>query len=84
MPEAPDLEIIKDFLNQRAKGESITSARIVRPAVLRSLAGDFTSDVVGRGVKEVRRRGKFLLLELSGDRLLVANPMLTGAFQEVT
>lgn len=81
MPEAPDLEVINDFLNQRAKGAVVSSARVVRPTVLRSLAGDFPSDVVGREVGEFSRRGKFLLMEFSGDRLLVVNPMLTGAFQ---
>ena len=41
-------------------------------------------DIEGRTLEEVNiegRRGKFLLLRLSGDRLLVVNPMLTGAFQ---
>ena len=81
MPEAPDLEVIKDFLNQRVKGAVVSSARVLRPTVLRSLMGDFTVDVAGREVGEFRRSGKFLLMELSEDRLLVVNPMLTGAFQ---
>ncbi len=81
MPEAPDLEVIKDFLNQQVRGERVASARVVRPTVLRSLAGDFTADVTGRVVKEFKRRGKFLIMELSGDCLLATNPMLTGAFQ---
>ena len=81
MPEAPDLEVIKDFLNQRVKGAVVSSARVLRPTVLRSLMGDFTVDVAGREVGEFRRSGKFLLMELSEGRLLVVNPMLTGAFQ---
>ena len=81
MPEAPDLEVIKDFLNQRVKGAVVSSVRVLRPTVLRSLMGDFATDVAGREVGEFRRRGKFLLMELTEDRLLVVNPMLTGAFQ---
>ena len=35
----------------------------------------------GRTLGQFRREGKFLLNELSGDRWLVINPMLTGAVQ---
>ena len=81
MPEAPELEVANDYLNQQAVGSTVLSGRIVRPSVLRPLAGDLASDVVGRTIDEVRRRGKFLLISLSGDRLLPVHPMLTGAFQ---
>ena len=81
MPEAPDLETAKDFLNDRAVGAQIVSATVIKPSVLRSLAGDFAADIQGRTLTEIRRRGKFLLLHLSGDRLLAINPMLTGAIQ---
>ena len=57
------------------------SAKVLRPTVLRSLAGDFPLDIAGRTCGSTQRRGKFLLLELSGDRRLVINPMLTGALQ---
>ena len=81
MPEAPDLEVIKDFLNDRVQGRTVESATVLRPTVLRSLAGDFSTDTTGRSFGEFHRRGKFLLGELEGGRWLVVNPMLTGALQ---
>jgi formamidopyrimidine-DNA glycosylase len=81
MPEAPDLEVIKGFLNRRVQGYQISSATVLKPTVLRSLAGDFPNDIQGRTFNKVHRRGKFLLIELSGDRWLAINPMLTGALQ---
>ena len=81
MPEAPDLEIIKESLKQRVQGWTIESSRVLRPTVLRGLAGDFPKDIVGRQFGQVRRNGKFLLTPLSEDRRLVINPMLTGAIQ---
>ena len=81
MPEAPDLEVIKEFLNREAYGQRIESARVLRPTVLRSLAGDLCADIEGRTLGEVRRRGKFLVMDLSGELCLVINPMLTGAIQ---
>ena len=81
MPEAPDLEVIKDYLNHHAQGREVVSAKVLRPTVLRPLACDFAADVPGRTLGQFRREGKFLLNELSGDRWLVINPMLTGAVQ---
>ena len=81
MPEAPDLEVIREFLTARVVGVEVASASVVKPGVLRSLAGDFASDVPGRSVARIDRRGKFLMFHLSGERVLAANPMLTGGFQ---
>ena len=81
MPEAPDLEAVKHYLTERSTGATVRSVRVIRPSVLRSLAGDLATDVVGRVLEEFERRGKFLLFHLSGDRVLVVNPMLTGAIQ---
>ena len=81
MPEAPDLEVIKDYLNQHVQGRTVSGARVLRPTVLRPLAGDFATDIPGRALGTFAREGKFLLNQLSGDRWLVVNPMLTGAIQ---
>ena len=81
MPEAPELELVKDFLNEHVAGRRVEAARVVRPSVLRSLCGDLATDAVGREIERTVRRGKFMLLHLSGQRLLAVNPMLTGAFQ---
>ena len=81
MPEAPDLEVIKEFLNREVQGQVVEGAKVIRPTVIRSIAGDFASDIQGRTFGPFQRKGKFLLGELSGDRCLVINPMLTGALQ---
>ena len=82
MPEAPDLEVIKDVLNRRVSGLEISGARVLKPLELRVLAtDDFVSDVTSRSIEGFTRRGKFLIADLSGDRALVINPMLTGAVQ---
>ena len=47
MPEAPDLEVVREVLTERAVGARVSSARVVRPGVLRSLKGEFASDVEG-------------------------------------
>lgn len=81
MPEAPELEVVKDFLIERAVGTTVVSAKVLKPSVLRPLAGDFPKDIASRVLEVVRRTGKYLVITLSGGRLLVVNPMLTGSFQ---
>ena len=82
MPEAPDLEVVKDVLNQRIRGLVVGDAQVLRPLELRVLTPtDFAQDVIGRSLLQFSRRGKFLLADLSEERALVINPMLTGAVQ---
>ena len=81
MPEAPELEVVKDFLAENLVGASVEAAAALRPSVLRSLCGDIAADMPGREFRSVERRGKFMLLSMSGGRLLSINPMLTGALQ---
>ena len=81
MPEAPDLEVINEFLDANVLGRSVASISVQKPMVVRSLVNDLAGDIPGRTIDRVHRRGKFLLLEFSGDRWLAINPMLTGALQ---
>lgn len=82
MPEAPDLQVILEFLEPRLTGRVITGAREVKPLVLRNLTGKpFCDDIAGRTVEKIRRHGKLLFFELSNDRLVLINPMLTGGFR---
>ena len=80
MPEAPELQVVTEFLGERLPGRAIRSAHAMKP-IVRSLAGDMTEDGKGRRFESIERRGKFLLLGLSGDRTVVINPKLTGALQ---
>lgn len=81
MPEAPDLEVIKEFLQAHVLGRNVASISVLKPMVVRSLVDDLAGDIPGRTIDGVHRRGKFLLLQFSGDRWLAINPMLTGAIQ---
>jgi formamidopyrimidine-DNA glycosylase len=81
MPEAPDLEVIRDFLAPRLLGEKVTAARVIKPSVIRPLAGDFAADLAGRSFQSLRRKGKMLLFGLSGDRTIALHMMLTGLLQ---
>lgn len=80
MPEAPEMQVVAEFLDSRLPGKRIQTAKILKP-IVRSLAGDFEKDAVDRETESVKRRGKFLLIRLSGQRQIVINPKLTGGLQ---
>jgi len=82
VPELPELEIIKEFLQVHLVGQMITEVEIRRPLVLRDLVGGgFAPSLTGHSFVAVARRGKFLLCTLSGGRTLAINPMLSGRLQ---
>ena len=80
MPEAPELQVAAEFLSERLPGKSVSRARILKP-IVRSVPYEMEADAVGREFEGVERRGKFLILALSGNRSAVVNPKLTGGLQ---
>ncbi len=83
MPEIPDLEAIRAFLNERIVGVEITKAETYIPYIFRTPAAAVAAELSGNRFGEVLRRGKFLLFGLADEHVLVVNPMLTGRFQYV-
>jgi len=82
MPEAPELEVAREFFTPRLVGTKIVSATERKPLVLRNMTGaPFGEDIAGREIDSIGRRGKLLLFGLSGDRVMVVSPMLTGTIR---
>lgn len=81
MPEIPDLEAIRGFLNRRLPGVRIDRADVLIPVVFRVPKDEFVRTLEGNTFGETTRRGKFLLFSLASGHELVINAMLTGRFQ---
>lgn len=76
LPELPDLAVLADAFQAALAGRPVTSATVPESLILRGTPIELDA-IVGQRLRAVRRRGKFLILELSRDRVVV-NPMLTG------
>lgn len=81
VPELPDLAVVVDALHASLAGRSVTDARSLAPLSVRGTPAELDA-LAGQRVGAVRRRGKFVILELERDQVVVS-PMLTGRFQLV-
>lgn len=79
VPESPDLTVVAEAFDAALRGRSIVAASAPGPLTVRGTPAELAA-LVGQTVMAIRRRGKFLLIELDGDAIVV-NPMLTGRFQ---
>lgn len=64
MPELPEVEALVRFLDQRLAGHEVSRAEVGTISALKTFDPPLSS-LVGRRVKGVSRRGKFLLLQCS-------------------
>lgn len=72
MPELPEVETIRRALVEPMTGRRILSAELRLPRLLLGFpAGDFSARLEGQTIQAVLRRGKYLVLELSKDALIV-------------
>ena len=79
MPELPDLTVVADALHAAIAGRPVVSAAAPGPLAVRGTPAELAA-LAGQAVVSIRRRGKFLLIDLDRDEI-AANPMLTGRFQ---
>jgi formamidopyrimidine-DNA glycosylase len=79
MAEVPEVEILAGDLRHAAAGRTILHAEVLQPAAVRFPAPtDFEAVLSNRVVLGARRRGKHILVDLSGNILLEMHMMLWG------
>ncbi len=81
MPELPEVETIRGQLDAELRGARIAGCEVLLPRLVThpSPVG-YRRGLKGRGIAEVRRRGKYLILELEGERDLIMHLGMTGSF----
>jgi formamidopyrimidine-DNA glycosylase len=79
MPELPEVESLRRLLLCSVRGRRIIAARTNEPRLRRLVAGDFDRTIAGRTIDDVRRRAKYLLIELSGGMTLLVHLGMSGS-----
>ena len=79
MPELPEVEHTARQLRATIAGATISEAQVFWDRIIGYPAlPAFLAQVTGRQVEGIRRRGKFLLLDLSGNLLMTIHRRMTG------
>ena len=79
MPELPEVETIKRDLEKVILGKKITEVCVHNPAVIRQPQEEkFKKGLEGAVIKNILRKAKVLILELSNAKALVVHLRMTG------
>lgn len=84
MPELPEVETYVRELRPRLIGRTITSITVGWPRVLAGReVEEFQQRLIGQTIVELRRRGKYLVFQLSGGDYLLLHLKMSGRLQVV-
>jgi formamidopyrimidine-DNA glycosylase len=79
MPELPEVETVARDLHAALRGWQVVSVDVRQPAVIAAPDPEaFAAGLVGRTVHAVRRRAKYIVVDLTGDDHLVVHLRMTG------
>jgi formamidopyrimidine-DNA glycosylase len=81
MPELPEVETIVNGLRGPLIGRTFTGVRVGwGNIVARPTVPEFQRRIRGQQILDIRRRGKYLIFDLSGDDSLIIHLKMTGQF----
>jgi len=80
MPELPEVETIVRGLRKNILGKKIRLIKLFSPKIDKDNYRGWLDDLTGRRFIDIRRRGKNLLIDLSGDNTLWVHLKMTGQF----
>ena len=79
MPELPEVETVRRVLGPQMTGRTMISASIRTPGVIAHPEPEaFIAGIEGKKVNNTRRRGKFLIIGLEDESLLIIHLRMTG------
>jgi formamidopyrimidine-DNA glycosylase len=80
MPELPEVETIRTGLAEALQGHWLTRVTVNRADLRKPFPADFARRLTNRHVQDVRRRAKYLLLDLDGGETLIMHLGMSGHF----
>lgn len=80
MPELPEVETVRKWLEQLVVGKTIQSVDIFWSRIVENDNKQFCDALVGQMIKNIERRGKFLIFKLS-DSDLISHLRMEGKYE---
>lgn len=80
MPELPEVETVRAYIERHAAGRQITEVQLLLPRLVKNASPEeFCRVLKGQTITAVSRRGKYLLLHGSGEQSLLVHLRMTGS-----
>ena len=79
MPELPEVESLRRILARSAVGRTVVTASVKEARLRRMVAPDLAIAIAGRRIEAIGRRAKYLMIEMSGDRLMMVHLGMSGS-----
>ena len=84
MPELPEVETVRRSLEPLVQGHSISEAEVYYGKIIKYPSVQaFLQQLKAQKIKGIRRRGKYLIFELSHEQLLIFHLRMTGRITAV-
>lgn len=78
MPELPEVETICRGLRALLRGRKVAEVEVLEPRLRSPVTGAFCSQLRGRTILDVERRGKYILVWLEGDQVWLSHLGMSG------
>lgn len=78
MPELPEVETVRRTLQPKLTGLKFTGVQVLLPKIVQPVPEEFKEIIKDKKILKVSRRGKYLLIILSGDYTLAVHLRMTG------
>ena len=80
MPELPEVETVKNGLKKKVKGTKILSCRVLWPGIIAYPDKEtFIKEIANQTIKDLSRRGKFIIFHLD-DYILISHLRMEGKY----
>ncbi len=83
MPELPEVETVRRGLAALVEGKIVTNVVVRYSKMVSPKAEIFAEELEGKKILNVRRRGKYLLIDFSGDYTMVSHLRMEGKYSVV-
>jgi formamidopyrimidine-DNA glycosylase len=80
MPELPEVETVVRDLRPLLVGRTIRAIQVGRQQLRRAWKPNWNEQIIGTKVVAIRRRGKWILVDLNSDATLLVHLGMTGQF----
>lgn len=80
LPELPEVETVRSGLEQAMVGRMITKVILRREGLRFPFPTDFERTVTGARVESIRRRAKYLLIDLDDGRIILSHLGMSGRY----